>query len=458
MISSYEDVFIYLDLTKEILKKKDIIKTIRHYITEKNKVNLKGHYGLLIFQDQGNPVFITDKKDSNIIVNAIEENWKSRPKNQSFFENGLFYVFSYLTEKIRKKSKTYRIIIITDTPSDLSEDYTDVLFNLVSKIKNFPTYIDIIRISLGESRFFKDDVKLNVLASDTKGSIFYVNDKKDFFKTMEKLVKMKQLVSIFANQPAKISIKKEDYDFYSRLAKRLIPAPQDTPGIKCQFCEGEVCPVCADVNDIPLMCPDCGTTFHKCCITNYTIGHNIGIPHIFRCPKCDVLLQIDQDDIVQSENPEIESVEEYIDNLEPDYEEEDYMEAEDEEDELDNEVDMIEDKVAESRDNLQENQAFGTPTGDKIIQIGGFFGKIYRVKKEGDDLVYEQLSKKNKNSSSDTSPSIEESMDQEDSSKIKIWTPNVQKTASPFLICPNCGKQLNEKDQDDYCRYCGIKY
>ncbi|MHA1192874.1 MAG: hypothetical protein ACTSP9_11335 [Promethearchaeota archaeon] len=123
MTSSYEDIFFYLDLSKELIKKKDIIKTIRYYITEKNKVNLQGHYGLLIFQEEGNPIFITDKKDSNIIINAIEENWKSRPKNQSFFENGLFYVFSYLTEKIRKKSKTYRIIIITDTPSDLSEDY-----------------------------------------------------------------------------------------------------------------------------------------------------------------------------------------------------------------------------------------------------------------------------------------------------------------------------------------------
>jgi len=455
MNSSYEDVFIYLDLTKEILKKKDIIKTIRHYITEKNKVNLKGHYGLLIFQEEGNPVFITNKKDSNIIINAIEENWKSRPKNQSFFENGLFYVFSYLTEKIRKKSKTYRIIIITDTPSDLSEDYTDVLFNLVSIIKNFPTYIDIIRISLGESRFFKDDVKLNVLASDTKGSIFYVNDKKDFFKTMEKLIKMKQLVSIFADKPAKISIKKEDYNFYSRLAKRLVPAPQDSPGIKCQFCEEEVCPVCADVNDIPLMCPDCGTTFHKCCVTNYTIGHNIGIPHIFRCPKCDVLLQIDQDEIVQSENPEIESVEEYIDNLETEYEEEDHVEAEAEDDELDYEVDMIEEMEAESRDSLQEDQAFETPTADKIIHIGGFFGKMYKVRKEGDNLVYERVAGINRNSSSDLLPSIEESKDPEDFSKIKIWNP---KKASPFFICPNCGKQLDGNDHHNHCPYCGTKY
>ncbi len=450
MDSSYEDVFIYLDLSKEFLKKKDIIKAIKYYITEKNKANLKGHYGLLIFQEEGNPVFITNKKDSDIIINAIEENWKSRPKNQSYFENGLFYVFSYLTEKIRKKSKIYRIIIITDTPSDLSEDYTEVLFNLVSKIKNFPTYIDIIRISLGENRFFKDDVKLNVLASDTKGSIFYINDKKDFFKIMEKLIKMKQLVSIFADQPEKISIKKEDYDFYSRLAKKLIPTSQDKPGIKCQFCDDEICPVCTDINDIPLMCQDCGATFHKCCIINYSIDHNIGIPHIFRCPQCDVLLQIDQDEIVQSENPDIKSAEEYIEN---DYDEENDLSEENLIDEMDHEVNINEEIEVDSYNNAQEHLTSGTNTEEKIIQIGGFFGKMYRVRKDGSYLVYERFSNSNQTSRSNVASSIKK--DSEQVSKKEIWNP---KETSSFLICPNCGKQLNKKGQDDYCPYCGIKF
>ena len=89
-MSPYEDIFFYLDLTKEILKKKEVIKAIKIYISEKIKTNVKGHYGLLIFQEEGNPIFITDKKDSDIIENAIEENWKNRPKKQSFFENGLF--------------------------------------------------------------------------------------------------------------------------------------------------------------------------------------------------------------------------------------------------------------------------------------------------------------------------------------------------------------------------------
>ena len=188
MKASHEDIFIYLDLTKDLLKKKDIIKAIKFFISENNKTNINGHYALLIFQNEGNPVFITGKKDSDIILNAIEENWKSRPKEKSYFENGLFYIFSYIAETVRKKSKTYRVIVITDTPSDLSDDYTDALFNLVSKIKIFPTFIDIIRLSQEDKRFFKDDVKLNILASDTEGSIFYVKDKVQFKDIVKQLI------------------------------------------------------------------------------------------------------------------------------------------------------------------------------------------------------------------------------------------------------------------------------
>jgi len=73
MGTTYEDVFFYLDLTKDVLKKKDLIKALKLYIQEKNKINIKGHYAILIFQEEGNPIFIKDKKDSEIISKAIEE-------------------------------------------------------------------------------------------------------------------------------------------------------------------------------------------------------------------------------------------------------------------------------------------------------------------------------------------------------------------------------------------------
>ena len=82
-MSSYEDVFFYLDLTKDFLKVKEVIKAVKYYITEKNKINIKGYYGLLIFQEKGNPIFITGKKDSDIIEKAIHH--KSIRKRRAIF-------------------------------------------------------------------------------------------------------------------------------------------------------------------------------------------------------------------------------------------------------------------------------------------------------------------------------------------------------------------------------------
>ena len=447
MEATHEDVFFYLDLTKEILKKKDIIKSIENYISKKRKVNIKGHYGLLIFQEEGNPIFITGKKDSDIITNAIDENWKSRPRTQSFFENGLFYIFSYIAEIVRKKSKYYRIIIITDTPSDLSEDYTSALFNLVSKIKNFPTFIDIIRISGGDNRFFKDDVKLNILASDTKGSIFYVKDKKEFSLTLDKLIKMKQTVNIFTDKKSKIKIDKGDYNFYSHLAKKLIPAPKDVPGIKCSFCNDEICPVCADINDIPLKCSNCGVSFHKCCITNYTIEHNIGIPHIFRCPNCDILTKIDQDEIVLPEDSTIKSAEEYI---EEEFGEDavEYMEIYKEslDNALDQDLGQKESTLTSKNDSMYSER---NDTEEKIVRIGGFFGKLYTVKREGDNLIYQRASQNQENLTKNHSPVKYKEK--------KIWKP-AHYDKPNFYICPVCGHQINEKDRYENCPSCGAKF
>jgi len=454
-MSSYEDIFFYLDLTKEILKKKEVIKAIKYYISEKNKTNIKGHYGLLIFQDAGNPVFITDKKDSDIIENAIEENWKNRPKKRSFFENGLFYIFSYIAETVKKKSRHNRIIIITDTPSDLSEDYTDALFGLVSKIKMIPTFIDIIRVSEEEERFFRDDVKLNILSSDTKGGIFYISDKKGFNSIIKKLTKSKQLISTFEEISDKIKIKKEDYDFYSRLAKNLIPSQPNDVGLKCHLCQEEICPCCTDINDTLHNCESCKSAFHSCCVTNYTIQNNIGIPHIFRCPKCEILLKIDQDEIVSPYEDSEESVEEYL-------------EKEEKAMNLVEHPSKDEPERFEKEDSFQETKQ--TPKEKmQTIRIGGFFGKTYTIKKEGEKLVYQKSSIPNNATQNNTLDQAKYTTDKE--SKLKkvevpqYWNPlgKENKAGSngkrpSFINCPGCGTQIRDKDTNKRsCPYCGHK-
>ncbi len=444
MTITYEDVFFYIDLLKETLKKKDIIKAIEEYIAEKNKVNIKGHYGVLIFQEEGNPVFITDKKDASIIAKAIEENWKSRPKSESFFENGLFYIFSFIAESVIKKSKYNRVIVITDTPSDLNESYQEALFNLVDKIKHFPTFIDIIRVADKSTRFFKDDVKLNILASDTKGGIFQVQDKDEFLSTITRLVKQKQLVTTFADRPDQIKISSDDYAFYSRLAKALVK--QDTSDLTtCYFCHEVVCPVCMDVHDIPKICEECGSPFHNCCVTNFTISHNIGIPHIFRCPQCDILLKIDEDEIVEVSGEEgITSVKEYIST------------------EIFDEIDAPK-IIGEEEFSTKTETTLSSPIAPqyipptiqekgkeiKRIRVGGFFGKQYSVRKVGDQLIYERtqsIPKYQAEISIEMPAATQQLSATQESSQIK--------RKPRFNICPVCGAALKRnQNQCDKCGY-----
>ncbi|MFX1418388.1 MAG: RING finger protein [Promethearchaeota archaeon] len=439
-----EDIYFYLDLTKDLIKKKEIVKSIKYYIEEKNKVNIKGHYSLLIFQEEGNPIFINDKKDSEIIIKSIEENWKSRPKDQSYFENGLFYIFSYIAETVRKKAKFNRIIVITDTPSDLSEGYQDALFNLVSKIKNFPTFIDIIRVSGISERFFSDDVKLNMLASDTKGGIFYIKDRKEFSDVIKKLVKTKQFVTTFEDKPDRIKISQEDYAFYNHLAKSL-KKPVNVEGLVCHFCNEEVCPVCMDIYDIPLVCPDCNSSFHNCCVTNYVINHNIGIPNIFRCPnkECDVLLKIEEDEIIKvSGEVEVSTVSEYLEETVSKKMTKEIPEVKP--------LPISPTKKHENGEKLESLTVAAEGEPIKTIRIGGFFGKAYTVKKVGDKIVYERVTQ------TTFKPSLGTITQGESASRELISSINERERKKPtFIICQQCGTQ-NDSEQFK-CLNCGYK-
>lgn len=433
MKSAHEDVFIYLDLTKEILKKKDIIKAIKYYISEKNKININGHYGLLMFQDEGNPIFLTNKKDSDIILKAIDENWKLRAKKKSFFENGLFYIFSYIAETMRKKSKTYRVIVITDTPSDLSEEYMEALFNLVSKIKVFPTFIDIARVSHKEKRFFKDDVKLNILANDTKGKIFYIQDKTEFKAVIKKLVQSKQILNIFKAKSDKIKINKSDYEFYSQLAKQLEESSEESIDIKCFFCSNQVCPVCTNIDDIPKICPECSSAFHNCCLINYVIQNNIGIPHIFRCPNCDVLLKINQDEIVQPQDDFLGSAEEYLESNE-----ESLMNLKEPSTPHFKPIPKIKELTQERNQKKSQNKTASLESEPRIVRIGGYFGKLYTVQKAGDKLIYQKVKPYQKASEPEK--------------------PTSTTSKSKLTSCPECRTRFSSDFRTgDICPFCGHK-
>ena len=295
-------------------------------------------------------------------------------------------------------------------------------------------------------------MKLNILASDTKGGIFYIHEKKELMDIIKKLIKSKQLVSTFQDEPIKIKIKKEDYDFYSHLAKDLLEAPLDRPAEKCVLCQDEICPVCTDIKDIPRICPSCRSHFHNCCITNHTLQHNIGIPHIFRCPECDILLKINQDEIV------------FIDDS-PHVKVEDYIQHQLTENISHADFSVPEPPLQIDQDNMGviSEDKKRTQTVSKTVRIGGFFGKAYSVKKEGDQVIYEKLTGNPKKSTEDDQPEelkvITDKLEENQQITEKYWKP-LSKTSEEdgkprVLICPACGSPINEKKPPLHCPYCG---
>jgi rubrerythrin len=468
----HEDVFFYLDLSKGFIKKKDVKSFVGDYIEQKSKMNTEGHFGILIFQEVGNPIFISGQKDSEEIISAIEDNWEDRVKEQSYFENGLFYVFSHIAETVRKKSKFNRVIVLSDTPSDLSDDYQDALFNLVAKIKYFPTFIDIIRISSPDQRFFKDDVKLNILASDTKGGIFYVSSKKELKDVFKKLIKNKQLVDTFTDKPNQLEVDKDTYSYYDHLAKNLILRHGSTK--VCFFCQDRICPICMNDKDIPKECPDCGQAYHNHCAVNYAINNNIGIPHVWRCPQCDTLLKVDENEFikVEEEGSEEISVQDYLS-------EDSESLGEQSENNANEKLKYSEKKLSEvslERVSPPSDETF--PLYDeevdlyhetKKVRIGGYFGNVFTVKKVGDKIMYEKGSYSESNeygTYSQEEKSIQSevnSTETEKSEKSKYWRPSSDPSEreeedrkSKIQICPSCGALLG-MEENIFCPHCGTK-
>jgi hypothetical protein len=284
-----ENVVFFLDVHSKYLSKGDIVKNVRYFIDEKSKLpNTQSIFSAFLFTEGNTPVFHAEKSGKEL-GKLIEKDWNLREKKESSFENGLFYCLSYLAEKAVANPGTFRIVVITDLPSNKNSEYTDALMTLTETVRMFPTFIDIIRI--GQERFYKDDVKLRVITTICSGTVSYIQSAKKLQSTLMGLVKNKTLPEIIVGQSQVIDPHQKKY--YENLSKSLIPLAAGEKGV-CQLCKLATCAYCNDEADILMKCPKCNTTYHECCSALYSWRTNIGLKHIFRCVTCGVLLCLDE--------------------------------------------------------------------------------------------------------------------------------------------------------------------
>jgi len=243
------------------------------------------------------------------------------------------------------------------------------------------------------------------------------------------------MVSTFTDKPDQFKISKDDYAFYNNLARHLV-TPQSWEDLKCYFCQETVCQVCSDIYDVPHLCEECGSAFHKCCLIDHVITHNIGIPHIFRCPSCDNLLKIDEDEIVEI-SPE--AIDEFETLSVKDYIEKDKTGLSPKNIEI-KELGDFNSEAEERRDGETKNFK------QKEVYIGGYFGAVFTVKKVGDKLLYERTSKKSLTQEEKNNKIPEES---------NYWKPNNHQIPEKIRIkiCPMCGTQTTITQKK--CLKCG---
>jgi hypothetical protein len=378
-VNSEEFIF-YIDLITDFLKKKNLIKSISTFMKEKAKFNTQTSYGLLVFQNDDNPVSFYDESDLESYEKILDEKWETRETERSLFENGLFEILAYIFRKSRDARKNYRVIIISDTPSTLSDDYHNALYDLLIKAKKFDTFIDIIRV--GDQKFYNDDVKLKVVTSETHGGVLYCNEGKSFLNMLTSFTQSRSEFTVVLPESDN-QILDEDKIFYEKLAVDLISLdPEDED--KCDICEKEVCPICSAYSDEVHKCFNCGAKYHACCAADYSISNNIGFKHLFRCIQCDALLKLDEDYV------EMIFEEEFVDEIEQEREIEEIVEEVIEQDisevqTIDEITYAKEDEKITVGEKILNTGTLKTPPSlnkfsqesppSKKIRVGGYFGQ-----------------------------------------------------------------------------------
>jgi hypothetical protein len=434
-VNSEEFIF-YLDLSKDFIRKKNLMKSINAFEKEKEKFHSVSTYGLIMFQKKENLITIYDQPNTEIISKVINDNWESREDNKSFLENGLFEVLAYIFTKSKDKRKNYRVIILSDTPSDLSEEYHHALYDLLLKAKFFDTFIDIIRV--GDEKFYSDDVKLKVMTSETKGGVFYCNDPKLLPDILNSLLQNKSEFSVILPEENSEFLD-EDKLFYEKLAVDLITLDPEDEEI-CNICNQELCPICEAHSDEIHKCYNCDAKYHLCCAAKYSINNNIGFKHIFRCIKCDTLLKLDEEFVKliyeeehgeEFEEPEFE---------EPEFEDEILQEER-------NTIDFEEDDKPIGQVDTEYSRELAETVITKKVKIGGYFGQEVEITTKVNNHNIPQ--------SSNTMIHIQEegeTMSKEPVSITSLRPPKKKtiklckicgETVKNMSICPTCGAKID---------------
>ncbi len=421
-IISGKEVIFFFDLSTDFLKKKRLRKAVKEFMDQCEEINEGVSYGFLLFKENEEEISLFNEKQDPILE-KIDKLWDDREEEKSYFENGMYSILGYVLKECRTNPKEYRIIVLSDRPSSQKKEYYTALYDLVSKAKTFSSVIDIIRI--GDKKFYKDDVKLKRISSESSGRLLYCQNDKELKTFLSSLAELKKEESFRISDEGDKG--EENLKFYEGLASELVVLTKEDNKV-CSLCEEEVCKICEDSKDKARKCQNCNTCFHDCCIAQYSFENNIGVYNIFRCPKCGTLLKIEKilvEPLVQGKKKK----------------------------DKDSSFLLEEESVA---DDGQKEEVGEEPleekedSGPKSFQIGGFFGTTVMVDKDSGSGIKIKAEKKVKTQASVSEDLEDELIEEVEQVDQHINDNNSSKSFVRF--CPVCGDSIKGSK---VCPKCG---
>ncbi|MFX1573294.1 MAG: hypothetical protein ACFFB0_11145 [Promethearchaeota archaeon] len=290
-----EDCLIFYGFSPEIIKFKQVYPSIENFIKNKRANDPSGRYNLIIFQEDGPNYLDHFTFDPDHILDTL----KSLKDDivRANVAGGIFIAITFIIDVFKKISeKVFRLLILVDEGTyEIPEEYLPPIVELIKVVKDFPFFIDIIRIGIGNS---EESRKLENLAHLCNGEFHEIDQLRNLNPLLSKLSEKK-----YISEPSFIKsqirmILKDNQLFYLNLADEPIILNKEA-----------TCSICFNRDDHGIVqCPSCETVAHKICWAQWAKTTNIGIPYVFRCHNCFNILKLDENFVYDVQAGKIPSI------------------------------------------------------------------------------------------------------------------------------------------------------
>ncbi len=282
-ITKSEDCLIFNGLTPEITRMDRVYEAIAEFMSKKQANDPSDRFNFIVFQEDGPNYLNNFTLYPEYIIDTLKS--LTATISRANVAGGIFVAVTFIIDVFKKISdKFFRLIILVDEGSrKIPPQFIPVLEDLISKVKDMPFFIDVIRIN---DYNLQEGEILNNLAKTCNGKLYEIHRIRDLFPLLEKLSEKKYIkIPEFYFKPSAPHIPNGNQPFYINLADAPIEVEKTS-----------TCAICFQKDNYNIVqCPSCETLAHKTCWAQWAKTTNIGIPHVFRCHNCFNILKLDSD-------------------------------------------------------------------------------------------------------------------------------------------------------------------